>query len=258
MRSALSIGLALMIFHTAGGTVLGQEQPDLGGGFAPRTEEAARHHKQGLKLYSMGRYLGALREFRLAHKLDPMPETLVNIAACQEQLDRPREALATLEDHRSRYPKDPGREKVELKIAELKRKLLLDYAETEEPAAEASTLEKRPGWPLTLGWVALAAGGASLLMGAVFGGLASAKASEYDDNKAIVTYTALQEIERDGARFEGLQIGTLVAGGVLAVTGAVLVLVYREPPVVGSPPTAGAVVPFASGDSVGLSAVTRF
>ena len=261
MRLALCVGLALAILFSGEGPVLGQERTDpavIDGPMRPNKQEAARRHKLGLKFFSMAKHLAALREFRIANKLEPQPDRLVNIATCQEQLDRPREAIETLQDHRARYPEDPGREKVERKIAELKRKLMLDYAETEEPASEGSTLQERPRWPRTLGWLALAAGGASLLMGAVFSGLASNKAAEYDDSKSTATYTALQEIERDGERLEDVQIGTLVVGSVLAVTGTVLVLIFRDSPPVGGPSTGAMVVPFASGDAVGFSALTRF
>ena len=97
-----------------------------------------------------------------------------------------------------------------------------------------------------------------MVTGAIFSALASNKANEYEENKAIVTYAALQDLEQTGQRFQNVQISTLIIGGVLALGGAVLVWTFQEPAQVGAPSTA-TLAPFINGtDGVGLAAVGRF
>jgi tetratricopeptide (TPR) repeat protein len=224
-----------------------------------RSNAADIRHKHGTKLFAAGKYHAALKDFKLAYKIRPRPESLISIAACHEQLDRPREAINALELYLSKYPQHSGNAKAKEKVAELKRRLLLDYGDAgEEEAEEGAVLEETPGWPKTLGWVSLSVGAAFLVTGAIFSALASDKAKEYDDNKAVNTFTALQDIEQTGARFEAVQISTLVIGGVLALGGAVLVWTFQEPAQVGAPSTA-TLAPFINGaDGVGLAAVGRF
>lgn len=224
-----------------------------------REGEADIRHRQGTKHFSAGKYHAALTDFKMAYKIKPRPETLVSIAACQEQLDRPREAIGTLELYVRSYPQHPGRAAADKKITELKRRLLLEYGDGgEEQAAEGAVLDEMPRWPRTLGWVSLSVGAAFLATGAIFSALASSKANEYDENRAIVTYTALKEMEETGERFERVQIATLVIGGVLALGGTVLVWTFQPPEQSGEPSTA-TLAPFVNGtDGIGLAAVGRF
>lgn len=136
---------------------------------------------------------------------------------------------------------------------------MLDYGDAgEEEAEEGAVLEETPGWPKTLGWVSLSVGTAFLVTGAIFSALASDKANEYKDNRALITYTALQDIKQTGERFQNVQISTLVIGSVLTLGGAVLVWTFKEPAQVGAPSTA-TLAPFVNGtDGVGLAAVGRF
>jgi tetratricopeptide (TPR) repeat protein len=250
--AALSVGLTLAALCGTPGAAQGE-------GNLLRSNAADIRHKQGTKLFAAGKYHAALKDFKRAYKIRPRPESLVSIAACHEQLDRPREAINALELYVSKYPKHSGHAKAKEKISELKRRLLLDYGDAgEEEAEQGAILEETPRWPRTLGWVSLSAGAAFLVTGAIFSALASNKAKEYKENKALITYTELQDIEQTGERFQAVQISTLVIGSVLALGGAVLVWTFQEPEQVGGSSTA-TLAPFINGaDGVGLAAVGRF
>jgi hypothetical protein len=62
-----------------------------------QTEQARRHFRSGLKLYTDQNYTGALAEFEASYALKPDAGTLRNIALCQKALFRYAEAAATLE-----------------------------------------------------------------------------------------------------------------------------------------------------------------
>jgi len=251
MRSAaLIVGTTLALLCGASGVARGEDE-------LLREDEADIRHKQGERLFAGGKYHAALKNFKLAYQVNPRPNSLLSIAACQEQLERPREAITTLELYLNNHPKHPGRAKATKKIDELKRLLLLDYGGAgEEQAEEAALLEETPRWPRKLGWAALAVGAVSLVTGTIFSVLASNKANEYEENRAILSYKALSEMERTGELFESVQISTLVIGGLLAAGGVVLVWTFQEPEQLSGQAT---LAPFVNGaDGIGLAAVGRF
>jgi len=77
----------------------------------------------------------------------------------------------------------------------------------------------------TLGWVAIGVGGAGLVVGAVTGGLAIAKKNDLDDN--CPGGACQPEFHDDVDSFQTMRLASsigLIAGGVLAAGGLVLVL----------------------------------
>ena len=79
-------------------------------------------------------------------------------------------------------------------------------------------------WKRTAGWVALGTGSALLVTGIVFGALASAKTSDYQEAAKTTPYDHLGDLRDEGEALESTQIGLMVAGGVLAAAGGGLLL----------------------------------
>jgi hypothetical protein len=99
-----------------------------------------------------------------------------------------------------------------------------------EPVPEPPRRVDDPGKMLrTTGWVVLAAGGASLITGVVLGAVAADQSSSLED--AATPDARWRDLRGDYETGESLEVGqitTLVLGGALAATGAVLVyLGYR-------------------------------
>ena len=62
---------------------------------------AREQFQRGVAAFEAGRYEEALAAFQEAFRLKPHPSVRLNMAACYEKLDRPREALGVLFDWRS-------------------------------------------------------------------------------------------------------------------------------------------------------------
>ena len=80
----------------------------------------------------------------------------------------------------------------------------------------------------TLGFVALGVGGASLLTGAITGGLATSKHGEISDqcpNDECLESLMLEDDIKSFQVMGNVSTATFIVGGVLATTGLVLVLV---------------------------------
>jgi tetratricopeptide (TPR) repeat protein len=78
--------VALLVLASASAAVRADEDPDL--------LIARGHFGRGKARYAAGDYAGALAEFEAAWVAKPVGDFKYNIARCNEQLGRPREALA--------------------------------------------------------------------------------------------------------------------------------------------------------------------
>lgn len=84
-------------------------------------ERARLHFQAGEKLYLLGRYEDALREFQDGYSLAPKPEFLLNLGQVHRKLGNRREAIAMFEKFLlSTSPDDSRRGAVEDVLAELR------------------------------------------------------------------------------------------------------------------------------------------
>jgi tetratricopeptide (TPR) repeat protein len=234
-----------------------------------REEIAKKHYELGAKLYEASSYGEALAEFEKAYKLKPLPALLFNIARCQEVMGQLDRAITSYERYLRELADAKDRSLIETRIANLK-KTLADRQPGPDPApapkapsppgSPAPTPDPTPRtWRSTAGWITLGVGAASLAVGIATGVLAKSKATEYGDGVASkLTYAELDEIDRSGKRLNGIAIGTLVTGGVLATAGAGLLIwdrlrrgERREEATLGFAPLVGPTV-------LGLSGQGRF
>lgn len=210
-----------------------------------KVEMARLHYQAGARYYEVSNYKEALVEFRKAHAMEPRPALLYNMARCHESMGQAAEALKVYKQYLAQAPKAENRATVELKIENLekaaaakappakpapKAKPVQEQAPAaavgKDDASAAPTEEPRPPtWPRTAGWVAVGTGGALLVTGIVFGALVSEKSSAYDQGRdGSKTHDELSELADQGRGYEKAELGTLIAGGVLAAVGAGLVL----------------------------------
>jgi len=89
----------------APGAALGEAGAD-----GDRAGQAKQHFLKGSQHYVQHRYKEALGEFQAALKLERRASTLLNIAQCYRQLDRPKQAVAYYRAYLSAWKKsNPGK-----------------------------------------------------------------------------------------------------------------------------------------------------
>jgi hypothetical protein len=159
----------------------------------------------------------------------PMPTSLLG----EDQPTNPGQ-------HRLLGKRGAEEQSAELTLAEGERKQVVlrfgaSTGSAPAAAAPASTTDVAPttagasqgGGKRTLAYVALAAGGAGLVLGGVTGALAMSKRSELDDSPSCKEGKCLQAAEDDVSSlrmFRTLSTVGFIAGGALAATGVVLLL----------------------------------
>lgn len=216
------------------------------------TDLAKGYYKLGVDLYNRADYEEALVQFQKAYKHSGKATLFHNIARCYESLGRHEEAVKHYERFlKEGNPPDPGM--IKARITNLRRLIEKKKAKKPQPASrpvkpasqpvgtgpkpKPPIVEPRPvpippapGRPLrTTGWVMVGVGGASLVAGLIFGGLASDMADTLEKQNSAnppVEYDAgIQEDEETGRTLQALQILTLAVGGAVVATGVVLLIV---------------------------------
>jgi len=193
---------------------------------------------------------------RELESLTPRIPTLV-IAVVLGQAERP---VVTLDGKPvptallgEEQPVNPGTHQIKLTLGtkQVSRQVTLAEAEKkhesitlDEPASQASSATPPPpgatperdegakhsGMQRTLGFVALAVGGAGLIVGGVSGGLALGKHSALQDGGQCASDQCLPGARSDVSSLDTLRaVSTIgfIAGGVLASTGVVLLLTAK-------------------------------
>ena len=190
-------------------------------------ELAKKFYKLGAELYKRGDYKRALEQFQEAYKYSRRPELLYNMGGCEESLGRHGAAVTHYKAYLLSKPANAEEVSALVKRLEagIKRK-------KEEAARKASPPEAAPkkgsGRPMRLaGWVLTGVGVAGLVAGSVLGGLTIAKQKDLEEayQKKDLTYPEMQS-ELDAG--EGMELGAIIAlaaGGVVAATGAALLIV---------------------------------
>ena len=264
---------------------------------SPNQLLAKKHYELGAQLYKTSNYRQALVEFSKAYELSKKPGLLFNIARCHEVMANLELAVKYYKQYLAEVPKAPKRSLVETRLANLERNLAEGKAKAKSaptpvpvkhalpepkmqpkpvppptpvkpaPQQQPEPLVKPdqgptdvtgPGrWKRTAGWIALGTGGALLVTGIVFGAMASAKASDYEEAAKEQYYKNLGDLRDEGETLESTQIGLMVAGGVLAAAGGGLLLWHymgRKNDQVAST----TVAPMITDNTVGLMGQLRF
>ena len=89
-------------------------------------EQARSDFERGAALYRAGDFRAALAAFEAAQARAPTPQTLFNIARCQERLDRLADAVDSYGAYLAAAPDAPDRAAVSARIDELRARLPLE------------------------------------------------------------------------------------------------------------------------------------
>jgi tetratricopeptide (TPR) repeat protein len=205
-------------------------------------------YERGTKNYNRAQYEEALADFTEAASLYASPDFQYNIGLCYEKLGEYDEAIRAFSTYLRAKPNAEDRPNVENRIQMLRQALEQREREAEdaeatpvaEPSPQPPSEPARPvddapppvtdaGRPLIVSGAALAGVGAAVALGGgiAFGVLAGRRSAAVDEvqtggNPEELSFDETRELEREGKRFEGIQIGMVAGGAVVAVTGAVL------------------------------------
>jgi hypothetical protein len=169
-------------------------------------EVAKKHFAAASELYARNKYEAALAEFKRAALAKPLPDIDYNIALCLDRLERFEEAIEAYRRYLASKPPTAERERLEGRIAELKRRMAVlsgPAPKVEAPAPKVDSpvanpppapppVEPAPRRRLTL---ALGIGAAALLVGgAVAEGVAVARFSDAQACKPTCDHAVVVEI----------------------------------------------------------------
>lgn len=199
-----------------------------------RIEEAKQAFAVGTEAYAEGDFESALESFQRAYVLTESPDLLYNIATVSDRMRRDEEALEAYEGYLAARPESADREHVESRIdilresiAERKRAELDAEIEARRAAVEAAARIKAER-PLTqyVGpgpgpWIAIGAGGAALLTGAVFVGLGERDQKKVENAPPGSSYSAVQEMAERAPRRTKAGIALMSVGGVGVIGGII-------------------------------------
>ena len=258
---------------------------------------ARKHFELGAQLYKTSNYQQALIEFSKAYELSKKPALLFNIARCHEVMANLEEAVKFYRHYLEQVPTAPNRSLVESRLRNLQNVLAARRAKDKpapgpkkptppepkkdptpddpslapppvvstpapletQPAGTTPSQDGPPRWKHTTGWIALGTGGALLVTGIVFGGMAAGKTDDYKEAARTTPYDQLGELREEGEALESTQIGLMVAGGVLAAAGGALLLwQHMGRRKKDEPDTVAVVAPLVTGSAVGLRGRLQF
>jgi len=206
---------------------------------------AQEAHNLGRRLYDEAKYEEALGSFLDAQRLYASPDHHFNIARCYEALGRYELAAEYYRAYLRSNPRDRANiestvERIEGLIAGTPQPQPEPDPEPEpEPEPGMTNPERAPGPTpgrglMIAGGVLAGAGAAIALGGGIGAGLAAQRRSDdvaavfEDGNPDQLGLADTRALDSEGKRFETIQIATVVVGGVVAVTGAALLLVGHK------------------------------
>ena len=273
-RIALSCGLAALLLVSGPPAHAMQLSPD-------QKQEILQHYERATRAYDIQKYSEAVEEYQKAYEIGGDPAMLYNVAQAFRLNDQVSEALHAYRRYLQRSPNARNRADVERKIGELERTL-----ETRRKAAEAAAANAPPapvagtsadqgstpvlpaarlitvpdGPPshklrntgIVLASVGVAALGASIVTGRM--------AAKKGDELTTASTNGDQfdpGVESSGKRLNTVTIISAIAGGALAATGAVLMIVSAARPSSTETPVA-TLTPLLGGGGFGLAAAGHF
>jgi tetratricopeptide (TPR) repeat protein len=276
-RIALSCGLAALLLVSGPPVHAMQLTPD-------QKQEILQHYERATRAYDIQKYSEAVEEYQKAYEIGGDPAMLYNVAQAFRLNDQVSEALHAYRRYLQRSPNARNRADVERKIGELERTL-----ETRRKAAEAAAATAPPApisatTPADQGptpvlpaarlitvpdgstshklrntGIVLASVGVAALGGAIVTGRMAAKKGDTLTAASMNGDRFDPSVESSGKTLNTVTIISAIAGGALAATGAVLMIVSAARPSTTETPVA-TLTPLwgAGGGGFGLAAAGHF
>lgn len=87
------------------------------------TARAQKHYLKGEKLFSLGQFDDALKQYQAAYDAEPFPEFLFNMAQCHRNLGDYEQAVDHYREYLDKKPNAANRQQVEATIRKLEREI---------------------------------------------------------------------------------------------------------------------------------------
>jgi tetratricopeptide (TPR) repeat protein len=214
-----------------------------GAAHADDVQAAREHFEKGTRLYDLGQYGDAAKEYEAAYKAKDDPALLFNCGQAYRGAGEPEKAVGFFKSFLRKMPDAPNRAEVEARIAELQHVIEIQHRSNSRPpqgtlppssmqiilqtthttrgpnADELRAARTKRVAGLAVGGVGIVALG----LGGMFTGLAS------NANHQIVQgdmWSTTQQDRRNG--FEAGSVACFAAGGALVAAGLVTYLVGRH------------------------------
>jgi hypothetical protein len=272
--------------------------------------EMKQLYEKATRAYDVGKYNEAIEDYQKAYEIGGDPPMLYNIAQAYRLNDQPTEALRFYRRYIQRAPSARNREDVERKIAELEKiveerrktaaaatpppvttpPLTTPPKETPAPTPPppapnppvTATVTATPETPAPapagggggrvlriVGWSAIGVAVAAGAVATITGLMARSKGQDLT-NSSNNGEVFNPDVEHSGKVLNNMAIGFGIGAGVVAVAGAVLVIVGSSgsssetaspestPPPATTPPPTAMVTPWLGNGLVGAGAALRF
>jgi tetratricopeptide (TPR) repeat protein len=190
-------------------------------------DRALQLFSDGKKAYKQGDFQTAIKDLEAAYELEPAPVLLYNLARAYEGIGELEKAVSAYERFLEAQPNAEDRGAIEARVATLKRQIEIQaQKQAPAPAPEASPqVVVLPRSPSVVPIVILAAGGAGLIAGGIFGGLALGENST--QNAPTTSQQDGQSAHDRASTFAVASDIGFIAGGVLAAAGVVWLILDR-------------------------------
>jgi tetratricopeptide (TPR) repeat protein len=192
---------------------------------APTLERARLHYQAGEKLYLLGRYEDALREFQDGYAIAPKPEFLLNLGQVHRKLGNREQAVEMFEKFLlSTTPDDPRRAAVEDVLAELRTEMSTAAAPTVTAITTTRTVTVAPARHWYQDWIGDTLTGAGVVGVGVGAALfLSANSTIGDAPMDLQHYVDA----RDAHTTRTVGASLLAAGGALVIAGIIRYVTYE-------------------------------
>jgi tetratricopeptide (TPR) repeat protein len=190
-------------------------------------EHALQLFSDGKKAYKQGDMQTAIKDLEAAYELEPAPVLLYNLARAYEGIGELEKAVSAYEHFLSAEPNAEDRGAIETRLATLKREID-EQAQKQAPSPPSEVAPEVPAAarsPSTAPFFVLAGGGAGLVLGGIFGGLALGE--NHTQNASTTSQLDAQSAHDRASSFAVASDIGFIAGGALVAAGVVWLIVDR-------------------------------
>jgi tetratricopeptide (TPR) repeat protein len=226
-------------------------------GYGDERTDAQKHYVKGTKAFDLGAYDEAIAEYSAAYRIKDDPALLYNLGQAHRLANHPLDAIHFYRMYLTKVPDAPNRDEVASKLADLQREVDRQRAAEQRKADEqqrAAAAERAANnsahvsvtaptappdgavtqaapQPTNRKLMIAGATGVGIGVAALAGGLACgvlARQSSDDLTRAGQTMQPFDSSKQSAGKTEqAAEIALLAVGGVVAVTGIVLLVVGR-------------------------------
>lgn len=172
--------------------------------------------------YGVGKYEDALRYFQQAYELSQRPGLLYNIGQAADRLHLDAITVEAFRLFLERVPHTEHRIEVESRLRALER--LVDFEASRATQTSLPTNDEPTRGPTVAPWLLVIGGGATLVAGAVVGGIGAQQIADVEQAADGSRWADLKASADSGPTLATIGVVLLSVGAVVTTSGAVWLL----------------------------------